>query len=77
MKLFFDYSELNDDLTNPIYLLENTELKKNTTGISGGKPAYFMFSFYKVLVEKTFNELDDLSEWINNASRTVIFLRFL
>ena len=75
MKLFFSYSELNDDLITPTYFLDNTDIK-NSTGVSEGKPAYFMFSFYKVLVEKTFNELDDLTQWVHNASRTVIFLLF-
>jgi len=75
MKLFFSYSELNDDPTSPTYFLNNTDIK-NTTGVSEGKPAYYMFSFYNVLVEKTFTELDDLTEWVYNATRTVIFLLF-
>ena len=73
MKLFFSYSELNDDPASPTYFLKNTD-SKNTTGISEGKPAYYMFSFYNVLVEKTFTELDNLTEWVNNETRTVILL---
>jgi len=71
MKLFFEYSELNDDPTSPTYYLNNSDAQ-NKTGISQGKPSYYIFSFYTVLVEKTFTELDDLTQWVNNASRTVI-----
>lgn len=69
LKLFFDLESLNDDSSDPAYYYNNTDHVDEA--ISTGQPSYYVFSFYDVLVEKTFSELDDLSEWTNNAKRTV------
>ena len=75
MKLFFNMTQLNDDSFSPTYYYNNTDAL-NKTGVSQGMPSYYIFSFYAVLVEKTFTELDDLSQWVTNATRTVFLSSF-
>lgn len=75
IKCYFPYSEFNESLTYPSTFTDSFDIKNQS--VSSGIPSYFVFSFYDVLVEKEFNEFDDLEDWTKNASRTVYLINLL
>ncbi len=69
MKLFNLYSDLNPE--EGMIFEDNEDFKKQSP-YSEGKPSYYIFSFYRVIVVKTFTELDNLEKWTQNSTRTVL-----
>jgi len=51
MKLFFQYSKLNDDPITPTYFLNNTDSQNTTTGVSEENGCSLVFPiFYNSIV---------------------------
>lgn len=69
LKLFFDYSQLNEDQSKPSIFSNNVDFEN--ASISTRIPAYYIFSFYEVIIETTFVGNENLTEWVENRDKTV------
>lgn len=74
IKLLFDYSLLNESSEEPSTFFNNNDY--NGLNICDGKPTYFRFSFYDVLVVKTPQPNEDYSKWVEDPTMTVILCQF-
>lgn len=69
LKLLFDYSEMKEDSSYPTIFSGNRDFEG--LDISTRNPAYYIFSFYDVIIETTFEGNENLTEWTQDSAKTV------
>jgi len=72
MKLYFDYSSLNEDSTQPCIFKNNVD--PLNAYIHASRPAYFIFSVYDVITLEDFNGQGSLEDWTETSGH-LVFLR--
>jgi len=77
IKVLFDYSDLSGENSSLVLLPNFFDQNIDAHGqeISDGKPEYYKFSFYNILLELTQTNID-FSEIISNSSITVFLNLF-